>query len=53
VKPREFDAMGEEFEKREEDRYGYTGYYRIVDQVADLEQKFGIFDLAKFTPPAS
>lgn len=53
VTPREFDAMGEEFEKREEERYGYTGYYRIVEQVADLEQKFGIFDLAKFTPEAS
>jgi len=26
VTPREFDALGEEFEKREEDRYGYTGY---------------------------
>jgi hemerythrin-like domain-containing protein len=53
VTPREFQSMGEEFEKREEDRYGYTGFARIVDQVADLEKSLGIYDLAKFTPVVS
>lgn len=48
--PREFRLMGEEFEKRGEELYGYTGFYRVVDQVAGLERKFGIFNPAEFLP---
>jgi hemerythrin-like domain-containing protein len=48
--PREFGDLGEEFEKREEERYGYTGFARIVEQVGDLEKRFGIYDLTRFTP---
>ena len=50
VTPREFRLMGEEFEKRGEELYGYTGFYRVVDQVAGLERKFGIFNLAELLP---
>ncbi|HOI06959.1 MAG TPA: hemerythrin domain-containing protein [Deltaproteobacteria bacterium] len=48
--PREFALMGEEFENRGEERYGYTGYFRIVEQVTDIEKRLGIADLAKLTP---
>lgn len=50
VNSREFDTLGEQFEEKEEDLFGYTGFFKIVDQVADIEKKFGILDLSRFTP---
>jgi hemerythrin-like domain-containing protein len=46
----EFDSMGEEFEDREQALFGVGGFERIVGQVADLEKRLGLFDLAQFTP---
>jgi hemerythrin-like domain-containing protein len=48
--PREFAALGKEFENRGEERYGYTGFFRIVEQVGDIEKRLGISDLSKLTP---
>lgn len=53
VSPKEFDALGERFERREEDLFGYTGFFRIADQVAEIEKRLGILDLSRFTPPAA
>ena len=50
VSPHEYDALGEEFEKKEDEQFGDEGFFKVVDQVAGLEKKLGIYDLAQFTP---
>ena len=50
VSAHEFDALGDEFEKKEDQLFGDEGFFKVVDQVADLERKLGIFELAQFTP---
>jgi hemerythrin-like domain-containing protein len=50
VSPNEFDAMGEDFERDERQKFGEDGFERMVNQVADLERDLGINDLSKFTP---
>jgi hemerythrin-like domain-containing protein len=46
----EFAALGEQFEKKEHELFGEDGFEKIVDQVAGVEKRLGIYDLAKFTP---
>lgn len=46
----EYDALGEDFEKKERKHFGEGGFERIVDKVASIEKVFGIYDLAQFTP---
>jgi hemerythrin-like domain-containing protein len=50
VSPHEYDALGEDFEKKEDELFGDEGFFKVVDQVATLEKKLGIYDLAQFTP---
>ena len=50
VSKNEFDSLGEDFEKEEDKRFGDDGFFKVVDQVAAIEKKFGIYNLAKFTP---
>jgi hemerythrin-like domain-containing protein len=50
VSEHEFDALGEDFEKKEDQLFGDEGFFKVVDQVAELEKKVGIYDLAQFTP---
>lgn len=50
VSPHEYDALGDDFEKKEDELFGDDGFFKIVDQVAALEKKLGIYDLAQFTP---
>jgi hemerythrin-like domain-containing protein len=50
MKPKEFDAMGEQFEEREHQLFGEHGFENIVAQVAELEKGLGIYDLGRFTP---
>lgn len=50
ITPHEYDALGEEFEKKEHQLFGEGGFDKIVDQVASLEKALGIYDLARFTP---
>ncbi|HWR52403.1 MAG TPA: hemerythrin domain-containing protein [Bryobacteraceae bacterium] len=50
VSPHEYDALGEEFEKKENHLFGTDGFEKNVSRVADLEKRLGIYDLAKFTP---
>ena len=50
VSPHEFDALGEDFEKKEDELFGEDGFFKVVDQVAQLEKKLGIFELSQFTP---
>ena len=50
VSPHEFDALGDDFEKKEHELFGKEGFEGMVVKVAGLEKQLGIFDLAKFTP---
>lgn len=50
VSPHEYDALGEDFEKKEDELFGDEGFFKVVDQVAGLEKKLGIYDLSQFTP---
>src|SRR5438876_11701960 len=50
VSPHEFDSLGEDFEKQEDERFGQEGFEKVVDRVAGIEKRLGIYDLAQFTP---
>ena len=50
VSPHEFDSLGEDFEKKEDELFGEDGFEKVVDRVAEIEKRFGIYDLAQFTP---
>ncbi|HWO32861.1 MAG TPA: hemerythrin domain-containing protein [Candidatus Acidoferrum sp.] len=50
VSPHEYEALGDDFEKKEDELFGDEGFFKVVDQVAQLEKKLGIYELAQFTP---
>jgi hemerythrin-like domain-containing protein len=50
LEPKEFEALGEQFEDKEHELFGKEGFHGIVAQVAKLEQTLGIYDLDQFTP---
>lgn len=50
VSSHEFDSLGEDFEKKEDELFGEDGFFKVFDRVADIEKKLGIYDLAQFTP---
>jgi hemerythrin-like domain-containing protein len=46
----EYDALGEDFERREHEVFGEDGFEHAVAQVDAIEKTLGIEDLAQFTP---
>jgi hemerythrin-like domain-containing protein len=50
VSKHEYNSLGEDFEKKERELFGEDGFESMVDKVAAIEKKLGIYDLAKFTP---
>ena len=50
VSKNEYDSLGDEFEKKEDELFGNEGFFKVVDQVAELEKKLGTYDLSQFTP---
>ena len=50
VSGHEYDALGEDFEKKEHQLFGDDGFEKMVDRVAGIEKALGIYDLAQFTP---
>ena len=50
VSQHEYDSLGEEFENNEHKLFGEKGFEMMVDKVADIEKKLGIYELAQFTP---
>ena len=50
VSPHEYDALGEQFDKIEQQTFGGDGFDIYVDKVAAVEKQLGIYDLAQFTP---
>src|SRR5438445_5872725 len=49
VSAHEFDSLGEDFEKKEDELFGDDGFFKVVDRVAQIEKKLGIYDLSQFT----
>jgi hemerythrin-like domain-containing protein len=50
VSKNEYGALGEEFEKKENQLFQGDGFEKNVDAVARLEKELGVYDLAQFTP---
>lgn len=50
VSAHEYDAMAEDFERKEHQLFGDDGFEKMVERVARLEQGVGIYDLDQFTP---
>lgn len=50
VSAHEYAALGDDFEKKEDELFGDEGFFKVVDQVSQLEKKLGLYDLAEFTP---
>ena len=50
VTPHEFDSLGEDFEKNENELFGADGFEKMVEKVAGIEKRLGIYELAQFTP---
>ena len=50
VSKNEYSSLGEDFEKKDHELFGEDGFERMVDKVAGIEKKLGIYDLAQFTP---
>jgi hemerythrin-like domain-containing protein len=50
VSAHEFDSLGEDFEKKEDELFGDDGFFKVVDRVAVIEKKLGIYELSQFTP---
>lgn len=53
VSKNEFYSLGEDFEKKEHELFGQDGFESVVEKVANLEKKLGIYDLNQFTPQIS
>ena len=53
VSAHEFDSLGEDFEKKEDELFGEDGFFKVVDRVAEIEKKLGTYELAQFTPTAA
>ncbi len=47
---KEFETLGDEFEKQENQLFGEHGFEKMVDRVAGIEKTVGIYELAQFTP---
>jgi hemerythrin-like domain-containing protein len=50
VSAHEYDTLGDDFEKKEDELFGDEGFFKVVDQVAELEKRLGMYELSKFTP---
>lgn len=50
VSENEYDSLGEDFEKKEDELFGDDGFEKMVDKVAGIEKQLGIYDLSQFTP---
>ncbi len=50
VTANEYDALGDQFEDEEHRLFGEDGFEKMVDRVAGIEKRLGIYELAQFTP---
>jgi hemerythrin-like domain-containing protein len=52
VSKEEYGALGEAFERKEHELFGADGFEMMVERVAAIEKRLGLYDLAQFTPKA-
>ena len=50
VSGREYDALGEDFEKKEHELFGKEGFEGMVEKTAEIEKAMGLYELRQFTP---
>ncbi len=50
ISEKEFEDLGEKFEDLEHKLFGQNGFEHMVDKVATIEKKLGIYQLEQFTP---
>ena len=50
ISPKEFEALGDQFEDKEQKLFGKDGFEKIVAEVEGIEKQLGLYDLAQFTP---
>ena len=50
VPAKEYDELGDVFEKRENELFGERGFEKMVDRVASIEKRLEIYELSRFTP---
>ncbi len=50
ITSKELDALGDQFEDKEQNLFGKDGIEKIVVEVAGIEKELGLYDLAQFTP---
>ncbi len=50
VSENEYFALGEDFEDQEHKLFGKDGFETMVEKVANIEKRLGIYDLSMFTP---
>jgi len=48
--PKDYDLLGEDFERKENELFGENGFEKNVDRVAAIEKAMGIYNLSQFTP---
>ncbi len=47
---KEYDELGDNFEDKEHELFGDSGFEKMVEKVAGIERALDIYDLAGFTP---
>ena len=50
VSKNEYDSLGEDFEKKEDELFGEEGFEKMVEKIAGIEKAMGIYELGQFTP---
>ena len=50
ISEKEYEALGELFEEKENVLFGEDGFKNTVDDVAGIEKELGIYNLSQFTP---
>ncbi|MCW3123938.1 MAG: Hemerythrin cation binding domain protein [Flavipsychrobacter sp.] len=50
ISKHEYDALGEDFERKEKEQFGGDGFDMAVDKVTEIEKAMNIYDLNLFTP---
>lgn len=50
VSKNEYYSLGEDFEHKEHELFGEEGFDEMVNKVAGIEKRLGIYELSQFTP---
>jgi hemerythrin-like domain-containing protein len=51
IDPNDYEELGDQFESKEHELFGQDGFEKVVAEIAGLEKKIGLYELAQFTPP--